>query len=110
VDFFETVLRWGPLALMAANLFAYVVIWVISRTLVSKDDVVEIERRLIVLEQAHRSAPGWGVLEEIRRRLGAIEGETRSIAATVTSLHEGHGHLREQIETINQHLLDAERK
>ncbi len=102
----DAVLRWTPAIFTAINAVFTVVVWVISKTLVSRGDLAEMERRVIVLEEHRTMSPGWSALDDVRNKLGEMDGALQAMDAKLGGLHDQQTHLRASVDMIQQHLLD----
>jgi|SRR5215813_14851060 len=103
----DTALKWAPLALSVINLGAYLLLWIIGKTLVSKTELGALDKRVVHLEELSGNSPGWGVLNELNQKFGELDGDVKALAEKL----EGVGHLLGRAQTMldimQQHLLET---
>jgi hypothetical protein len=103
------ILTWSPLAFSLLNLAFYVALWIVGKTLVSKQELEEVRGRIAHLEEIAEAAPGWTVLNELRTRIAAFDGDLKGVGAKMEGLRDMLSTVQNTIELVQQHLLDGER-
>jgi hypothetical protein len=101
----ELMLKWSPLALSLLNLAFYLVLWIVGRTLVSKREFDNVATRVAHLEETYASAPGWGVLDELKTRIALIDGDLKAVGAKLEGLRDVLYNLQSTLDLVQQHLL-----
>jgi hypothetical protein len=101
----ELMLKWSPLALSLINLVFYLVLWIVGRTLVSKRELDLVAIRVVHLEEISATAPGWGVLDQLKTRTAAIDGDLKAVGAQIAGLRDALCHLQGTLDLVQQHLL-----
>jgi hypothetical protein len=104
----ETLLKWAPLALSVINLAFYLVLWIVGKTLVSQRELEEVKTRVTHLEDVAAAAPGWVALDDLRTRIGALDGDVRGLGAKIEGLRDLMSNLQGTLDLVQQHLLERD--
>ncbi len=101
-------LKWSPLALSMINLAFYAVLWIVGKTLVSKRELDVVSSRVAHLEEVVETAPGWDVLDDLKTRIGTVDGDLKAVGAKIEGLRDVLGNLQSTLDIVQQHLLQGE--
>ena len=101
-------LKWSPLALSMLNLAFYAVLWIVGKTLVSKRELDVVSSRVAHLEEVVEAAPGWDVLDDLKARIGAVDGDLKAVGAKIEGLRDVIGNLQSTLDIVQQHLLQGD--
>ena len=104
----ELMLKWSPLALSMINLGFYAVLWIVGRTLVSKREFDAVSIRVAHLEEVAQMAPGWDVLDDLKTRIGAVNGDLKAVGAKIEGLRDVLANLQGTLDLVQQHLLQGD--
>ena len=101
-------LKWSPLALSMINLAFYAVLWIVGKTLVSKRELDAVSSRVTHLEDIVETAPGWDVLDDLKTRIGTVDGDLKAVGAKIEGLRDVLGNLQSTLDIVQQHLLQGD--
>lgn len=93
----DAALKWAPLALSIINLGAYLILWIARGAFVSREEHMALDRRVLVVEGAVQSAPGWTPLNDIREKLGTLDGDVKAMRAEIKGTREIVGLIQEHL-------------
>jgi len=102
-----TITEWLIIILTVVNGGLTVSSWYIRKMLVTKEEHAALVKRVDTLEHQTDAAPGWVVLNDIRDRLGRLDGSVNVIGERVENLKEMEGINRVRLERIETHLLES---
>ncbi len=104
----EVILKWSPLALSIINLAFYLVLWIVGKVLVSKRELDEVKIRVTHLEEVSEAAPGWGVLDDLKTRIAAVNGDLKAVGAKIEGLRYVLSNVQGTLDIVQQHLLEGD--
>lgn len=106
---FEVILKWAPLALSIVNVGFAVIIWIVGKTLVSREMHETLERRVAHLEEVAEAAPGWDLLNELRTQLAALNAQIEAMRERQNGMRALLERTESALALIQEHLLEAAR-
>jgi hypothetical protein len=108
--------EWLTMALLTINFIAAIVMVFIGMRRASKDALAAVDERVTVLDKRVTAvelqadgAPGWEVLNDLKEKLGEIDGDVKALTATLRAVHSRQVSDGETMRTLNQFLLERGR-
>lgn len=127
MSFLETVRAWSSVLLFLLNAGFAAIIWIVRRSLATKEDIeavgtaiTKIEQRVVSLEQAREAAPTKDDLNALRLEMERMRGDMRAytaelrgerdkVAAEISAVEGLLGRTERMVTMVTEHLLSTAR-